>query len=94
MVFGHINQIFPSPIGRGWRGGVQKIRLYFTLTPTLSSLRVDSDHQGRGEKVLKNLDTHYNKMLKKSIKSMRIEEFRDLGILKFAIPEFLNASIL
>jgi hypothetical protein len=32
-------------------------------------------------------------MLKKSIKSMRIEEFRDLGILKFAIPEFLNASI-
>jgi hypothetical protein len=33
-------------------------------------------------------------MLKKSIKSMRIEEFRDFGILKFAIPEFLNASIL
>jgi hypothetical protein len=29
-------------------------------------------------------------MLKKSIKSMRIEEFRDLGILKLAIPECFN----
>jgi len=30
--------------------------------------------------LMKNLDTRYNKMLKKSIKSMRIEEFRNFKI--------------